>query len=59
MRLRLLRLLKKTRDPYWDVLIEYGVDPEVPLDVSAIPGRQPYWLGEMAGVRKYKLDLDL
>ncbi len=35
LRARLLELLQETRDPYWDVLIEHGVEPDGPvIDVS-------------------------
>lgn len=40
MRARLLELLRDTRDPYWDVLIEHGVEPDGPtIDVSGQPDR--------------------
>jgi arylsulfatase A-like enzyme len=40
MRARLVELLRETRDPYWDVLIEHGVEPDGPtLDVSPQPDR--------------------
>ena len=51
-RARLLEMLAETRDPYWDVLIEHGVEAAVPKDVAPKPGRKPYWLGKMAGVRE-------
>ena len=51
-RARLLEMLAETRDPYWDVLIEHGVEAVVPKDVAPKPGRKPYWLGKMAGVRE-------
>ena len=51
-RARLLEMLADTRDPYWDVLIEHGVEAAVPKDIAPKPGRKPYWLGEMAGVRE-------
>jgi arylsulfatase A-like enzyme len=35
LRARLVELLNETRDPYWDVLIEHGVEPDGPvIDVS-------------------------
>ena len=35
----LVELLRETRDPYWDVLIEHGVEPDGPIiDVSRRPG---------------------
>ena len=40
-RTRLLELLRESRDPYWDVLIEHGVEPDGPvIDVSGRPGRR-------------------
>ena len=44
LRGRLLELLRESRDPYWDVLIEHGVEPDGPvIDVSERPGRRlPY-----------------
>ncbi|NKB72303.1 MAG: sulfatase-like hydrolase/transferase [Candidatus Latescibacteria bacterium] len=41
LRERLLELLRQTRDPYWDVLIEHGVDCTEPVvDVGAGPQRR-------------------
>ena len=41
LRRRLLELLKETRDPYWDVLIEHGVPCAEPvIDASPHPARQ-------------------
>ena len=41
LRTRLLVLLRQSRDPYWDVLIEHGVEPDGPVvDVSERPGRR-------------------
>ena len=41
LRARLLVLLRQSRDPYWDVLIEHGVEPDGPVvDVSERPGRR-------------------
>jgi arylsulfatase A-like enzyme len=38
LRSRLVQLLHETRDPYWDVLIEHGVEPDGPVvDVSPHP----------------------
>ena len=35
MRRRLVEMLREARDPYWDVLIEDGVEPDGPtLDVN-------------------------
>ena len=36
--------LRESRDPYWDVLIEHGVEPDGPVvDVSQNSGRRlPY-----------------
>ena len=43
LRTRLLELLRKTRDPYWDVLIEHGVECDTPvIDVSGGGRRLPY-----------------
>ena len=40
LRARLVELLHETRDPYWDVLIEHGVEPDGPvIDVSGQPDR--------------------
>ena len=40
MRTRLLQMLDETRDPYWDVLIEHGVEPDGPvIDASVHPDR--------------------
>jgi hypothetical protein len=40
MRQKLLDLLRATREPYFDVLIEHGVKEEEPVpDVAAHPGR--------------------
>ncbi|MBT6144366.1 MAG: hypothetical protein HOH74_02985, partial [Gemmatimonadetes bacterium] len=40
MRQRLVEMLRETRDPYWDVLIEEGVEPDGPtLDVNT--GKPP------------------
>ena len=40
MRQRLVEMLRETRDPYWDVLIEDGVEPDGPtLDVNT--GKPP------------------
>jgi hypothetical protein len=37
-------VLRESRDPYWDVLIEHGVEPDGPVvDVSQNSGRRlPY-----------------
>ncbi|MBQ43043.1 MAG: hypothetical protein CME15_11325 [Gemmatimonadetes bacterium] len=41
LRTRLLVFLRQSRDPYWDVLIEHGVEPDGPVvDVSERPGRR-------------------
>jgi hypothetical protein len=38
---RLVELLRESRDPYWDVLIEHGVEPHgLVVDVSRNPGRR-------------------
>ncbi|MCX8214471.1 MAG: hypothetical protein OTJ97_08220 [SAR202 cluster bacterium] len=38
---QLVELLRESRDPYWDVLIEHGVEPDGPVvDVSRNPGRR-------------------
>lgn len=51
MRQRLLDLLAETREPYFDVLIEHGVPPEVPvLDVGQTYGKgllSPIWEDNM------------
>ena len=48
---RPLEMLAETRDSYWEVLIEHRCGGPVPKDVAPKPGRKPYWLGAMAGVR--------
>ena len=46
-RQRLLELLRQTRDPYWDVLIEHGVECKTPVvDASSNPGRRLAYLDE-------------
>ena len=40
LRSRLLEMLRETRDPYWDVLIEHGVEPDGPVvDASPHPDK--------------------
>ena len=35
------KLLRASRAPYWDVVIEHGVEPDGPVvDVSQNPGRR-------------------
>ena len=44
---RLLELLRETRDPYWDVLIQHGVTCDDPVtDVSPNPARSLAYLHE-------------
>jgi len=46
-RQRLLELLHQTREPYWDVLIENGVECQTPVvDVSSNPSRFLTYLDE-------------
>jgi len=46
-RQRLLELLRQTREPYWDVLIENGVECQTPvIDASPNPGRLLAYLDE-------------
>ena len=41
LRTRLLELLRQSRDPYWDVLIEHGVESDAAtLDVNGSPRRR-------------------
>ena len=41
LRGRLLELLRETRDPYWDVLIEHGTESDGPtIDVCERPARR-------------------
>lgn len=50
MRQRLLALLRQSRDPYWDVLIEHGVSCTQPVtDVGAGPGRRLPYLRDLRG----------
>ena len=44
---RLLDLLRDSRDPYWDVLIEHGVACDTPvIDANPNPGRRLAYLDE-------------